>query len=237
MNEEQLKHENEQLKRRIQELETAVAALEGLERLYQEAEATIQKQAEALKEANAVLEQQAQTDGLTGLFNRRAFHAQLEAEIERLKRYQHPLSLLMLDADHFKSFNDDFGHQVGDRVLQTLAEVMQMISRQTDFPARYGGEEFVLLLPDTDSLGAILLAERVRMEVESWNWGHRTVTVSIGAATLDLKQHSELLGDKPDAWLIAEADRALYHAKETGRNRVCHAEALAPIAIPLEIKV
>ncbi len=176
------------------------------------------KQMELLA-ANAQLEALATTDGLTGVKNRRAFDQRLEEEFQRARRYSTPLSLLLLDVDKFKQYNDSFGHPAGDEVLKQVATVLQAGIRATDSVARYGGEEFALVLPNTDAPGAIILAERVRVAIATVPWAHRVVTASLGACSFrgDMKTRAEL---------TAGADAALYASKEAGRNRVTHVNDL-----------
>jgi diguanylate cyclase (GGDEF)-like protein len=156
----------------------------------------------------------AMTDGLTGLGNRRLFDATLEEEWRRAQRTLTPVALLMIDADHFKAFNDDFGHQAGDAVLVGIARCIGNSARRaTDCPARYGGEEFALILPDCTLPDAIALGERIRAEVaRSAFHGERSVTVSVGAASI-----TPAASDA--AALIKAADGALYSAKAHGRNQ------------------
>jgi diguanylate cyclase (GGDEF)-like protein/PAS domain S-box-containing protein len=177
-----------------------------------------------LEEANARLELLAVTDGLTRLKNRRAFQERLQEEVQRARRQAKPLSLVLMDVDHFKSFNDAFGHPAGDGVLRGVAQLLQAAARATDLVARYGGEEFVILLPDTDEGGALIAAERFRKAVADGEWRERAITVSVGAAT-----SLETLGDGSE--LVAAADAALYHSKKCGRNCVHHANKL-PAAPP-----
>jgi diguanylate cyclase (GGDEF)-like protein len=159
-------------------------------------------------------ERLATTDGLTGLLNRRTFNVQLEARLREAQRYQRPLSLLLLDIDHFKKVNDTHGHPAGDAVLRGVARVAQKAARETDQVARYGGEEMAVILPETDGKGALAIAERLRKAVEATphatERGSLRVTVSIGISTS--AQSAEEL--------IELADRALYRAKQGGRNRV-----------------
>jgi diguanylate cyclase (GGDEF)-like protein len=159
----------------------------------------------------------ATTDGLTGLTNHRTFQENLAREVHRACRYGRPLSLVLMDIDHFKKFNDTYGHPVGDLVLREIAGCIRRSLRVNDLPARYGGEEFAVIVPETDREGVIITAERIRTTIEA----HRIttdsltlqVTVSLGCATLPVH------ADTPSA-LIDCADKALYHSKETGRNRV-----------------
>lgn len=163
------------------------------------------------------LEAQAETDGLTGLYNHRVFQERLEYALATAARYGQPLGLLLFDIDHFKKFNDTYGHQVGDLVLRELAAVIREQLRKPDIPARYGGEEFTIILPETPRQGAIELAERLRVVVAKHPFQRPggdplSVTVSIGVATFpEIKEKRDL---------IEAADQALYRAKEAGRNRV-----------------
>jgi diguanylate cyclase (GGDEF)-like protein len=178
------------------------------------------RQAQELQEANTALEKMALTDPLTGLYNRRAFHIRLDDEIKQVIRYRTPLSLLMIDIDYFKLYNDNFGHLAGDKVLQDLANILKKYCRESDFTVRYGGEEFAVLMPHTDEDGAKILAERIRNEIEQFDWRNRKNTISGGIATYKGDELEEDEINKIDTWLIAEADRALYYSKYTGRNLV-----------------
>ncbi len=153
----------------------------------------------------------ANTDGLTGLYNHRYLQERIEQEIERAERYNRPLSVLMADLDHFKSFNDTFGHPRGDEVLIAVARTLRQVSRASDVLARYGGEEFTLILPETTAREAQVLAERARECVAALDFGAR-VTVSLGVA-------AHVPGGSKEA-LIGTADAALYEAKRRGRDRV-----------------
>jgi len=164
-----------------------------------------------------MLSQRAQLDGLSGLWNRAYFDAQWEAEVARATRHGHPLSLALLDIDHFKSINDTYGHPAGDAVIQTVAEVFQAGIRQSDVACRYGGEEFALIMPATPPDEAGKLCERIREFVEAMRFPRhpeRTVTISIGVA--GSPGGCTLTADQ---WIEA-ADKCLYHAKKSGRNRV-----------------
>jgi two-component system cell cycle response regulator len=157
----------------------------------------------------------AATDALTGLLNRRAFTEAMERELARCLRHQLPLSLLLLDVDHFKRTNDTFGHTAGDRVLKEVAAQLLRSTRKSDLVARWGGEEFVVALPQTAAPGAALAAERIRASIEACVisfLGQRVpVTASLGVASLAASSLDEL---------IARADAAMYDAKRQGRNRV-----------------
>ena len=161
---------------------------------------------------NTELAALATTDGLTGLHNHRNFQERLATEVSRAARHTTPLSLIMLDVDNFKPYNDTHGHPAGDDVLKAVAHALQECARDTDTVARYGGEEFVLVLPQTDMEGAAAFAERLRIAVESHSWPVESITASFGVAIL--------WQEEGGAELIASADGALYRAKESGRNRV-----------------
>ena len=160
-------------------------------------------------------------DGLTGISNRRHFDEQLESEVGRARRVRTSLALLLIDVDHFKAFNDAFGHQQGDRCLRAVAgTVAALVSRPGDLAARYGGEEFTVLLPETDLAGAVELADALRVAVRALELKHTSglgiVTISIGAAAIR-PQQQEGSGES----LVHAADQALYQAKAAGRDRVC----------------
>lgn len=174
-----------------------------------------------LKRKADLLEQIALLDGLTGIPNRRYFDDQLQREGKRSVRQGESLSVLMMDIDHFKAFNDHYGHGAGDQCLQRVAETLKgTLSRPSDMIARYGGEEFVALLPATDAMGAAEVAERLRAAIEGLAVPHEysrtapVVTLSIGYATYSPEEP----GDGLDG-LLQSADRALYSAKKAGRNR------------------
>ncbi len=184
----------------------------------------------------------ANTDGLTGLYNHRYLQERLTQEIERAERYERPLSVIMADLDHFKSFNDAYGHPRGDELLIAVARTLRQLSRASDILARYGGEEFTLVLPETSAADALVLAERVRQCVAALDLGEAPatrrgaetgVTLSLGVAS---HAHG---GSKED--LIEAADVALYRAKHGGRDQVCVAEeqlgAAEPVVAPLGLAV
>lgn len=177
--------------------------------------AELEFQKAELKAANARLELQATTDSLTGLKNYRAFQERLIDEFLRSVRYKKPLSLMILDLDHFKQFNDKFGHSTGNHILKRVAALLQSTARETDFVARFGGEEFAILLPDTELHGALEAAERMRAAIAATEWQECPVTISIGVASPDQVNNS------PEA-LIDAADKALYLSKAAGRNQVRH---------------
>jgi two-component system cell cycle response regulator len=160
----------------------------------------------------------ANTDALTGLCNYRSFQERLAQEIVRAQRYYRPLSLIMIDVDHFKAYNDTWGHLQGDQVLATVAQLLRQTSRNTDIVARYGGEEFVLILPETDAEKAETLGYRLCEQVESRTFPGeeqlpgKTLTISVGLTSYTPPDSKESF--------IQKADKALYQAKRLGRNRV-----------------
>ncbi len=171
----------------------------------------------ALKQSEERYRQLAITDGLTGLYNSRHFYQQLSRECERATRYQHPLALLLIDADHFKAFNDAHGHLAGDKALQALADSIRCCLRTSDSAYRYGGEEFTVLLPEASPEAAANLAERLRADVAAMNLcpapeTAQHISVSIGVA--------EYASGEAPANFVRRADEAAYHAKGAGRNRV-----------------
>lgn len=157
-------------------------------------------------------------DGLTGLIVRRHFQSRMEEEFRRAKRYEKPLAFIMTDIDHFKKFNDTWGHQTGDMVLREVAKIVQATIRDTDVAARYGGEEFCVILPETDLEGGKLFAERLRQKVESSAFpgpkSDLSVTISLGLSALPYNYAETTLD------MMKIADEALYEAKHAGRNRV-----------------
>ena len=181
---------------------------------------------EKLEAANTRLQSLAATDGLTGLANRRSFDVALERECRRAARARQPLSLLLIDVDKFKDFNDCYGHQAGDECLRGVAQaIMQTFRRPGDLSARYGGEEFAIILPDTDEDGARAVAETLCLAVQDLGVPHQksaagVVTISIGTAT------KGRLRDPDGAILVGSADTALYAAKSRGRNTVVCASTL-----------
>ncbi|MFF7710857.1 diguanylate cyclase [Pseudomonas sp. NPDC007930] len=170
-----------------------------------------------LLKVNQELQKLSSTDRLTGLYNRGHWEEALKFEYARHVRYGNMSSLIMFDIDHFKKVNDTYGHPTGDKVIQSVANVVRELIRDSDICGRYGGEEFALLLPDTDKAGGQILAERLRQTIESMTVKHDgkevRFTISLGVADLarPLADHKEL---------IEHADQALYASKKGGRNRV-----------------
>ncbi|MBV8207833.1 MAG: sensor domain-containing diguanylate cyclase [Acidobacteria bacterium] len=167
----------------------------------------------------------ANVDGLTGIYNRRYFEQRILEELERSQRYNGNLALLMIDIDHFKKLNDEFGHLLGDEALRRVSNIFEQHLRKLDVVCRYGGEEFAILVPETAGARAVTVAEKLRRVVESWEFPGvpRPVTISIGVAEFPLN------GRTRDE-LMKAADDALYAAKQRGRNRVVAATAPAPIS-------
>jgi diguanylate cyclase (GGDEF)-like protein len=175
-----------------------------------------------LEQKNLRLVEIASRDGLTGLKNHRHFREALEKQLSMANRLAIPLSVVMIDVDQFKEFNDSYGHPAGDDVLVEVARLLRSSVRDHDVVARYGGEEFAVLLPGTDERASQSLAERLRMAIERYDWPLRPITISIGASTLDRT------GEKASD-LMEMADRSLYQSKSAGRNRVTHARDLSPV--------
>ncbi len=192
------------------ELRRSIALLEAaaIERTrHQEQLENYQRELEANLSVTA---EQSITDPLTGLRNRRAFFSRLNEEVDRSNRLGSTFSVAMIDVDQFKSFNDAFGHAAGDVALQEMADIISHESRSTDLVARYGGEEFVVILTGADLDAAMALGDRIRRSVETTDWKHRPLTVSVGVAST---------GGSVDAdELVQLADAAMYRAKAAGRN-------------------
>jgi diguanylate cyclase (GGDEF)-like protein len=172
---------------------------------------------EALREKNKELEKLSTTDSLTGLFNRKHLMEKLNLELGRSARYQHDFTLLIIDIDHFKRYNDTYGHLAGDEVLRRMGAILKESIRKSDYAARYGGEEFIVLLPETGVDAGVQMAERIRRQMAEQEMGSDTnrtnVTISAGAASFpDYGEDAETL--------IRNADEALYEAKRRGRNQI-----------------
>jgi diguanylate cyclase (GGDEF)-like protein len=170
-----------------------------------------------LRRAMSLLRQLATTDPMTGLLNRRSFLSQAESEWQRSLRFARPLSLLILDIDHFKHINDNFGHDAGDQVISRIAGICDTQKRAHDLAARYGGEEFVMMMPETDLAGASSFAERLRQAVaaEEVRHGGKTIKATVSIGITEMGQTASVEN------MLKQADEALYQAKNTGRNRVC----------------
>jgi diguanylate cyclase (GGDEF)-like protein len=207
----------------------AIEAAQGLlalnmsyQNLTQELERSLaqqQRMAEQLQSMNEELARRAGTDELTGLANRRAFDARLDQELERARRLSQPLGICVIDVDHFKRFNDTYGHLAGDVVLREVAQSVQSCIRGCDFAARFGGEEFVVLCPHTDREGTLVAAERLRQTIEAmvaeYEGKSLRVTASVGVTVITDSKDS-----RAGTMAFRRADDALYQAKDAGRNRV-----------------
>jgi diguanylate cyclase (GGDEF)-like protein len=197
-----------------------------LRNLASELERTVAERTAEMLQQNEFLEKMAISDPLTKCFNRRYFFDLAEKEVERSRRYGHPLSVIILDADHFKSVNDTFGHQIGDQTLINLANFCQENIRKVDIFARYGGEEFVILMPETEYEDAHQTANRLRKLVAKTPMisGENEVRITISLGVACWNGQDSLNFDT----LLSHADQALYRAKEMGRNRVSVWEMSAP---------
>ncbi len=210
--EEELERSKKEFTEKIRERDLYARELQVIRDLYKEK----LKEIEVMKEEALRL---SYTDDLTGIYNHRFFVEQLTREVERHRRYSTPLSLLMIDIDYFKHYNDAHGHLAGNEVLRAIARLIGRGVRQTDIVARYGGEEFVAILTNTGRKGAFEIAERVRRNVADTRFPNEStqpnkdLTVSVGVATI-----SSSISTLTD--LIREADHALYRAKKAGRNRI-----------------
>ncbi len=184
--------------------------------------ATLTRQNKELATLNQLFRSLAVRDSMTGLYNHRYFHEKLAAEVSRAQRYDRKLTVIFIDVDFFKDYNDRHGHQHGDLLLKTLGEVLTGSVRETDTVARWGGEEFVVLAPELGEPESVILAEKLRRTVANHAFEHREtqplgkVTISLGVASLKKEGTGESL--------VFRADQALYEAKRSGRNRVCVAK-------------
>ncbi len=185
----------------------------ALEVEAKQTEERLRKQTEIIAELRSKL----RLDALTGLLNRRAFETDLKKELAGIKRYKYPLSIIMIDLDHFKNINDNYGHTVGDKVLKKLAEVLKTGIRETDSAYRYGGEESMLLLPHTPAAEAKKIAERIRNRIAAFRFviksSEPTLKITVSAG---LTQAKRTEGQKQ---LVNRVDTALYKAKKEGRNK------------------
>ena len=207
-------------------IDGAVSTTQAMMKQNQALESELNKSTEVMRELQRDLEmvkKEALTDGLTGLSNRKAFDAEIvrikgESDLEKTK-----FSLLMMDIDHFKSFNDCFGHQVGDQVLRLVSHTLTDGVKGRDFVARYGGEEFAVILPATDMSGAMNVANALRNAVELKEVVNKTSGKSLGRITLS-GGVAEYDGSEDIETLIGRADKALYAAKRNGRNQISEAQ-------------
>lgn len=172
---------------------------------------------ERVRARTVELEKLARTDALTGIMNRGGLMNGLTNEMDRASRYKHPLTIMMIDIDHFKQVNDEYGHVQGDNVIIEVADILSKVSRSTDSVGRYGGEEFLLLMPETETVKAKILAERIRVDVANHHFCHEegldiSVTCSIGVTEFESNQDSSSL--------LKTVDEMLYKAKNSGRNKI-----------------
>jgi len=213
---EQLTRVNSDLVNMQRELSQKNALLSRMNRQLIAVQTELTRRDRQLEEVNGRLREQAQRDPLTGLMNRGVFDEEIARQTERAARTGAPLSLLLIDIDHFKQLNDREGHTRGDQVLRQVADRLERPVGPSQTLARYGGEEFALIAPDTDEAAALELAERLRLAVGDECIADLAVTVSVGAAT----GRGETAQRQA---LVDRADQALYHSKEHGRNRTTHA--------------
>ncbi|HEY9145681.1 MAG TPA: diguanylate cyclase, partial [Thiobacillus sp.] len=192
------------------------ATHDELDRLNRELEARVEARTHELQEANQLLEALASIDPLTGASNRRHFMELAKVEISRAKRQGLPLSVIMLDIDFFKSINDRFGHEAGDKVLVALAATIQATLRVGDIFARMGGEEFIVMLPGQGLAEALPMAERLRLLIAQNEVPDCPAHITVSAGLAGLENESDEIVD-----LLRRADQGLYQAKSQGRNQVC----------------
>jgi diguanylate cyclase (GGDEF)-like protein len=211
-------------RRLIQEMFGVLRMVEESEARYEELEhrmLTLQRENLDLVVKNRLLSDVSSRDSLTGLYNRWFVMEKIDSELNRALRHGSPMSLLMLDVDHFKRINDTWGHSAGDQVLQGIGKLLRESCRVYDVPGRYGGEEFCILLPETKTGNTTVVAERIRQRLEATELlcGETSVvvTASIGIAGMDTPNDGHVLSP---AGLIERADQALYSAKHNGRNRI-----------------
>ncbi len=187
---------------------------------------------EELRKRNKELAERVATDSLTLLRSRPAFMDHLTTQLEASARNGRPLSLLILDVDLFKPYNDEFGHLAGDEVLRLMGKTLREASRRSDIVARLGGEEFGVLLPETDREGAVVFGERFREAVEVVPWPRRPITVSVGATTVSFQAVVPRPETPSPSRILSQADQALYRSKDEGRNRVTHFSDLRVETVP-----
>jgi diguanylate cyclase (GGDEF)-like protein len=205
----------------ITERKSLASRLSDQLRISQQLNITLDAQRRALEESNRQLSELALRDSLTGLFNRRHLMNTLDKSCSYAIRHNKPLIILMIDVDHFKNYNDDFGHLAGDEVLKVVAQLITKCLRNEDSVGRYGGEEYLAIMPDASAGGSKLVAERLQSMLHQHAWVEREVSVSIGIASL-----SE---ETPTAAILLDlADQALYKAKRAGRNAIVVAHHLDP---------
>ena len=198
----------------MEKLESAGIFFEKINGVNQE----LEEHEEALRDSERKYRELSIVDGLTQLYNSRHFYFQLKIELDRSNRYEQPLTLLLLDLDNFKAFNDAYGHVEGDQVLRRLGQVVKRCLRETDFAFRYGGEEFTILLPMTTSADGAVMTERIRTEFKKELFSPAPdqdvhVTLSIGLAQYKLQEDMKAF--------VRRVDQLMYQAKKNGKDRVC----------------
>ncbi len=215
-NQQNLLREREFYRKAVAEEERLSSIVLDQNRYLKEANEKIRKLNEELAKANKELEKIATFDMLSGLLNRRSLDNKISIEIERALRLNIPLSGIMIDVDHFKQVNDNYGHQCGDRVIENIGKICNSQLRKYDYAGRYGGEEFFIILPNTTSEQALHIAERFKEDMESFSVMCEgepiKITVSMGIA--------QFSPDETRTMWIKRADQAMYRAKQTGRNRI-----------------
>jgi diguanylate cyclase (GGDEF)-like protein len=179
-----------------------------------------------LRREVAFLTEQVRTDALTGLFNFRFFNETISLEMERARRGAQPLSMILLDIDHFKKFNDAWGHELGNRALIHVSTLIKIAVRKLDYACRFGGEEFIILLPSTDLCQAIHVAERLREMISTTPLLLNGQSSTFITASFGVDEFSTSMSDTSEGF-IARVDAWLYHAKHNGRNRVSHSDLIA----------
>jgi diguanylate cyclase len=192
------------------------------------------RELQSLQQALTMVAVEASRDPVTGLANRRCFDRTMEAIAERAKIDRLPFSLLMIDIDHFKRFNDRLGHLIGDSILKLVGSVLNQSAREDDLVARFGGEEFAMVLSGADLDNAVMVAERVRIKIMGREMKRRSTGENLGTITVSIGVATHRANEDPRN-LIKRADACLYEAKATGRNKTC-SEALARDAAAPERK-
>ena len=219
VNSEKIEAQNELLDEKNNNEQRLISEIENQTDHLTKANFRLIKQTEELQEIKEQLTVEATTDMLSGLYNRRYFFEASSKSFYTAMRYEQNLSMLMLDIDKFKNINDTYGHMIGDSVIRICANILKRLSRTSDILARYGGEEFIIILPETKLEEAMLLAQRIRKEIEQRDIDLNDdkiihITVSIGVSQLDNENDTSIENT------IQRCDNALYDAKNSGRNRV-----------------
>jgi len=211
--------EPSELAAEVQKVVDNTRSTEQSQRKFESEMSTMMEEVDTLRKQLEQVREESLTDSLTGLANRKAFDEMLAEVIEKNAENKSPFALVIADIDHFKTFNDTYGHLVGDKVLKYVGKTIKSCVKGKDMAARFGGEEFVLVLPDTDKIGAKIVAEQVRQAVSEKTLTDKSVNEDYGKITISLGVGQFQLNEKPDE-LLKRADKALYKAKENGRNRV-----------------